>query len=396
MMRNKLLLPFLIVLITATSAMSQVQTFSVGLNQTDKNYAVQDSHVISRNATIHNNKLFLFFGGSFSSAKDYGLIGRVAAGIGYDVISLSYPNDVGVNPLGATADSLVFDKFRQEICFGTPQSSFVTVDTFNSIYTRTIKLLQYLVSTYPTQNWQQYINANNTLNWSKIAVGGHSQGSGHGAYLAKFFPVERNVMFSGPNDYSVFYNKSARWLRQAGVTPISKQFAFLHLQDETVPFSQQYQNVKGLGLLQTIDTVKIDNIASPYSNARCLYSNLPAAVTGQYHGSTVVAIYTPLNAGSPVFLPVWQYMLTASTTTKIESPITQISTIKVFPNPSNGIFNIQISDPQNGTVSLINTLGQVVLTKKIESETLQLSIQNLPKGIYYVRFKDSSMPIVLE
>ena len=395
-MYNKLLLLFFIVSIVTTTALSQVQTFSVGLNQTDRNYAVQDSHVISRHATIHNNKLFLFFGGSFSSAKDYGLIGRVAASIGYDVVSLSYPNDVGVNPLGATADSLVFDKFRQEICFGTPLSNFVAVDTFNAIYTRTVKLVQYLATTYPTQNWQQHLTTNNTLNWNKIAVGGHSQGSGHSAYLAKFFPVERNVMFSGPNDFSVYYNKSARWLRQAGVTPAAKQFAFLHLQDEIVPFSQQYENVKGLGLLQTVDSLKTDYTIAPYLNARCLYSNLPAAVSGQYHGSTVVAIYTPLNAGNAVFLPVWQYMLTASTTTKIESPTTPTSTIKVFPNPSNGIINIQILDNESGTIKLINTIGQVVLTKKIERTLQQLSIDHLPKGVYYVRFKDYSIPIILE
>jgi Secretion system C-terminal sorting domain len=395
-MYNKLFLLFFIVSIVTTTVLSQVQTFTVGLSQTDRNYAVQDSHVITRHATIHNNKLFLFFGGSFSNAKDYGLISRVAASIGYDVVSLSYPNDVGVNPLGTTADSLVFDKFRQEICFGTPLSSFVTVDTFNAIYTRTIKLIQYLATTYPTQNWQQYINANNTLNWNKIAVGGHSQGAGHGAYLAKFFPVERNVMFSGPNDYSVFYNKSARWLRQAGVTPSFKQFAFLHLQDETVPFTQQYENVKGLGLLQTVDTIKIDNTTMPYSNARCLYSSLPAAIAGQYHGSTVVAMYTPLNAGNAVFLPVWQYMLTASTTTNINSPTTEKPLFKVFPNPSNGIINIQTLDHQGGTIMLINAVGQVVLTKKIEGTIQQLSIQHLPKGVYFVRFKKSSIPIILE
>lgn len=392
-MINKILISFVMLCFT-THCIGQVQTYFVMPNQTDANYAVQDSHLITRNQTARNNKLFLFFGGSFSSPKDYGLINRVAAGLGYDAISLSYPNDVGVNPLGTTADSLVFDKFRQEICFGTPLSNFVAVDSFNAIYTRTIKLIQYLAATYPTQNWQQYLATSNTLNWSKIAVSGHSQGAGHAAYLAKYYAVERCALFSGPNDYSVFYNKSGRWLRQAGVTPPNKQFAFLHLQDEIVPFSQQYANVKGLGLLQTIDSVKTDNASPPYGNARCLYSNLPAAISGQYHGSTAVAIYTPLNAGNAIFLPVWQYMLTTSTATNTQKLTEETAFFSLYPNPTTHFLTLVAADNALGEATLVNSVGQIILTKKIEGKTTELDVSFLPNGVYFVKFKGKAVKFV--
>ena len=123
---------------------SQLQTIYVSPYQTDTNYSVQDSsHLIVRNTSTQINKLFLFFEGSFCSPKYYSFICKVAANLGYDAISLCYPNNVPVYPLGNSSDSLVFDKFRQEICFGTPQSPFVSVDTLNSIYTRTLKLIQY-------------------------------------------------------------------------------------------------------------------------------------------------------------------------------------------------------------------------------------------------------------
>ena len=79
------------------------------------------------------------------------------------MISLSYPNNVATAPLGASSDSLVFDKYRQELCFGTPLISVVSVDTLNSIFTRTLKLIQYLALTYPLQNWEQYLATPTTL-----------------------------------------------------------------------------------------------------------------------------------------------------------------------------------------------------------------------------------------
>ena len=174
----------ILLLVINLNLFSQLETFYVSPNQTDPDYTIQDSNYIAINASTQINKLFLFFGGSFSSPGNYKFICKVAADMGYDAISLCYPNGVPVYPLGSTADSLVLDKFRQEICFGTPRSIFVSVDTLNSIYTRTLKLIQYLSVTYPSQNWGQYLLTATTLDWSKIAVSGHSQGSGHAAYLA--------------------------------------------------------------------------------------------------------------------------------------------------------------------------------------------------------------------
>ncbi|MBE9511697.1 MAG: T9SS type A sorting domain-containing protein [Bacteroidetes bacterium] len=362
-MKEKIKITILLLAINL-NLFSQLQTFYVSPNQTDPNYTTQDSNYIARNTSTQIDKLFLFFGGSFSSPGNYKFICKVAANLGYNAISLCYPNSVPVYPLGSTADSLVFDKFRQEICFGTPQSIFVSVDTLNSIYTRILKLIQYLSVTYPSQNWEQYLLSPTTLDWSKIVVSGHSQGSGHSAYLAKFFQVERNVMFSGPNDYSSHYNRSAHWLRQAGVTPTSKQFVFLHLRDEAVPFSQQFENISGMGMLQTNDTNIIDNVLPPYSNSHCLYSNIEPSVSGKYHSSTCVGIYTPMDSGDTVFLPVWQYMLTTSVTTGTINLKAEIPETRIYPNPTTGIFAIEGEIIKS--VEIINITGQTVYKIKVK------------------------------
>lgn len=270
--------------------------------QTDGNYAAADKkHYVVRNTQKHLNKLLLFIGGSSSNPADYNLISDHGATIGLDVINLSYPNEVAAAPLGSSSDKFIFDNYREEVCFGTPVSNAVTVDVFNSITTRATKLIQYLKATYPAQNWGQYLTAANTLQWSKIIVAGHSQGSGHACYLGKKNLVDRVVMFSGPNDYSSYYAAAGNWLTVSGQTPLTKQFALLHTQDEIVPFSNQVVNLKGLGLLEANQNpTLVDNLLAPYSNAHVLSLNILALSN---HSSTV---------GGNALLPnVWTYLFTS-------------------------------------------------------------------------------------
>jgi hypothetical protein len=270
--------------------------------QTDPNYATTDeSHYVVRNTKTHLNKLLLFIGGSYSIPKNYNLVCDHGATIGLDVISLSYPNNVATAPLGASTDQYIFDNYRDEICFGNQVSNVVDVNVLNAINTRAIKLLQYLKTTYPDQNWGQYLTASNNIQWNKVIVSGHSQGSGHACYLGKKNLVDRVVMFSGPNDYSTNFNAAANWLTITGQTPLSKQFSLLHTQDEIVPFNNQVANLRGLGLLSaTENPLLVDNLASPYLNGHCLSLNIPA---NSYHSSPI--------GGNSKLPNIWTYLFTA-------------------------------------------------------------------------------------
>lgn len=270
-------------------------------HQTDSNYSSTDeSHYVVRNTQTPLNKLFLFIGGSYSIPKNYNLVCDQASTLGFDAISLSYPNNVATAPLGTSSDSFIFDNYRREICFGSPVSQVVSVDTFNCIVTRTIKLLQFLQVSYPNQNWGEYLTTSGTLKWSKIVLSGHSQGSGHACYLGKQYLADRVVMFSGPNDYSTNFSNPANWLFQTGQTPTNKVFALLHVQDEIVPFAYQVANLRALGVLTAIELPALaDNLATPYGNANALSLNVPSL---SYHNSTVGA--------NSIFPGIWTYMLT--------------------------------------------------------------------------------------
>lgn len=357
------------------NANAQIQSFYIKPSQTDAGYAAQDSHYLVYNLTKPITKLVLFIGGSYSRPGNYNLFCDNAATLGFDVISLSYPNNIAAASLAGNSDSLAFNKYRQEIAFGTPQSPDVFVDSFNSIYTRTLKLLNFLNST-SNHNFGNYLINSTTIDWSKIIIAGHSQGSGHACYLAKKFPVDRVIMLSGPNDFSTFFNNSANWLRTSGVTPSNRMFTLLHLNDEIVPFSQQFQNNKGLGMLMNDDTTLIDNSASPYSNSQFLYTNVAAI---SQHSSTTGA--------QPKVKEAWNYMLTKtilSSGSQIESY--NESSYLIYPNPISEILNIEFKNRNTQeTIKIYNQFGIKIYSKEIKNQLqIPIDFSNYPKGVYVI------------
>ncbi len=373
---------------TATTCFAQINTFFVTPIQTDINYAaVQDSHLVVRNTTTNINKLFLFIGGTGSNTNSYQTISNFAGNLGYDVINLSYPNNVAAASLGSSSDSMVFNKYRQEVCYGTPLSLDVTVDTLNCIYTRTVKLINYLNTTYPTQNWNQYLINPTTLDWSKIAVGGHSQGGGHACYLAKFNDVERVLMFSSPNDYSGYFSNSANWLRTSGITAMNKHFAYLSLLDEIVPFNNQLTNLQGLGLYPLYDTTFVDISSSPYSNSHCLYTTQTPGLAILYHNSTMK--FSSINNS------VWTYMLTSTITTSINE-IKDNNELSIYPNPTSSIINIHSDSNLIDKTYTVQTLaGQTILTgKSSKSNFFSIDFSSVENGIYFVSVDKKTFKVI--
>ena len=71
--------------------------------------------------------------------------------------------------------------------------------------------------------------------------------------------------------------------------------------------------------------------------------------------------------------------------TYIKSP--KLTTIYVYPNPTNGIFNISVTLPniQNVDIKIINPIGQEVVTiTKIKTDSFEhdLNLIDFPKGFY--------------
>ena len=61
----------------------------------------------------------------------------------------------------------------------------------------------------------------------------------------------------------------------------------------------------------------------------------------------------------------------------------EISTLDIFPNPTNGIVTIQDSfKDEFRSVSLYNSLGSKVISKNYNSNNYKIDITDLPNGVY--------------
>ncbi|CAG5082411.1 BPSS1187 family protein [Parvicella tangerina] len=381
----KTLLTSLLIVLSINESFSQ-NSFYVQPVLTDPSYtAAQDSHLVIRPNTTPLNKLFVFFGGTGSKTMFLQRISNKASDLGYHVINLAYPNSVPALFCSNSSDLMCFDNFREELFYGTPVSSIVSIDSLNSLNTRLKNLLNYLSVTYPSDNWNQYISQD-SIHWNKIAVGGHSQGAGHAAYCAKKNNVDRVLMFSGANDFSDYYNSPANWITGSSLTDASRFYAFLNLFDEAAGFADQYQNLIGFGMTQTTDTIRVDNVSSPYNNSQCLYttSNAQPPQTNKFHGSTVVDPRTPLDSnGNPIFDPVWDYMLTSATVLGLNET-SQVNQTAAYPNPTNGLVRLKV-DTQIEDNFIIDINGRHLGSLKIIDN--ELDISHLPNATYFVYFK---------
>jgi hypothetical protein len=61
-------------------------------------------------------------------------------------------------------------------------------------------------------------------------------------------------------------------------------------------------------------------------------------------------------------------------------------TIKVYPNPNNGRFEIQLPQETSGSLELYDMTGKVIYTKAFtDLQNMSVDIKNYPKGIYLLR-----------
>ena len=171
-----------------------------------------------------NGLLLVSLGGTNSLPSDLEPFDRTAAELGYCAVGIDYPNQVISTACRDSTQMDAFDHFRAEIVTGSPESDLIEVAPGNSVENRLTRLLRQLAKGPEGSRWQPFLTATGPV-WSKIVVVGHSQGSGHAAYLGKLHPLRGVVMLAGPQD------SGAGWLSRPGQTLPQNYLALLHRDD---------------------------------------------------------------------------------------------------------------------------------------------------------------------
>jgi hypothetical protein len=71
--------------------------------------------------------------------------------------------------------------------------------------------------------------------------------------------------------------------------------------------------------------------------------------------------------------------------------IDNIKTFKIFPNPSNGQFQIDVEPDKNKTIEISNLKGEIIYSKAYNSKTVDMT--GYLKGIYVVRLKSGEKTV---
>jgi predicted esterase len=224
----------------------------------------------------------------------------VAASAGYRVIGLMYDDVPAVNVIcPQQPDPLCTELVRRKRVYGNDDTDLIGDTGAESIVSRLTKLLQYLNAQHPGDGWNAYLQ-NGAPNWPRIAVGGHSQGAGMAAFIAKEHAVYRVVLFSSPWDFYRPGPHLAAWLLQPSATPAERWYAAYHAgEPEARLLARAYA-----GLDIPPSHVRVLQL-EPNRNAR--NASFGAML---YHASVVGNSATPRTPdGAPAYEPAWRFLL---------------------------------------------------------------------------------------
>lgn len=263
---------------------------------------------LAQDANRRRNKLFVFIPGTFANPQVYLKILQTGAQQGYHTIGIAYSNQQTIESFCNNNQETCIQNVLKEYLEGGNSSPEVTITRSNSFENRIIKFIQYIDKTYPTDNWRQFLTADNQIRWELVSLAGHSQGSGHTMYISKNRNLMRAALFSGPNGYELPNGQYPTWVKTKGVTPNEKVYGFSNKLDAIGPWTKVSAVWAAIGLPGT--ETNVDN-ATTFNNSHRLFTtvDLPPAAINPEHGSTVADANTPLDSnGKPMFEKVWIYM----------------------------------------------------------------------------------------
>lgn len=276
------------------------------------NYVCLNTNVAAR------QQLLVMLPGTGGVPAGYKDILKTAANLGFHAVGVMYDNAATMYSLCADSTNPdCYAEARLAVINGGTNAE-VSIPNPESITNRLVKLLAYLAAANPGQNWGQYLTSSN-LSWPRIVMAGHSQGAGHAGLIAKIYPVARSVMFDDTDWWTPngkLPGQPANWIAAPGVTAPEYYFGFVHVQDGLISYAEEIPTWDDYGLASFGGPVLVESNASPYAGSHMLTTDLPPqdGTTGlDYHNATVVDMATPLAADgvTPIYQPVWQYLLTA-------------------------------------------------------------------------------------
>ena len=302
----KIIITFLFAIsISGSVCFAQVKNYYISPDSTYPGIEkIHSGHFVTVNmGNTSGKKLLISIPGTTGPGDVMKSFDSVAALEGYHAISIDYPNNRNTATFINSTDKAAFNKFRQELDFGTPVSDSVNVDSLNSIVNRITKLVIYLAKTRPEEGWNNFLD-HEQITWERVTLAGHSQGAGHVSYIGHAFKVHKVIMLSGPQDFLANFDMPAPWLSASSKTPYSSYYSFLH-DDDAYNTHRQIRN--GLAAMHADSSViyRFQNMNAFPKQDRIFISDIPVQNATQQNAGSLNHMSTIM----PMHSKVWIWLL---------------------------------------------------------------------------------------
>ena len=266
---------------------------------------VTQTAYLPQNASARKDRLLIFIPGTFGLPSNYDEVCEAAAANGYYAFAVAYSNLLPVEfEAGVKTNDSTVENILHEDLTGENVSSKVTTSRTNSFENRIIKMISYMDSVYPAENWKRFLTADKQIQWNKISVGGHSQGSDHAMYWSKVRSLFRATFIGGPGSFMLRNGSYPSFMQATGATSTGNLYGFNHTGDPT----RKWADVQKVWMILNIPGVPNSVDDGSVDNSHQLITSLP---DNDPHSATIADDVTPINAatGKPVYSKVWQYMM---------------------------------------------------------------------------------------
>jgi len=140
------------------------------------------------------------------------------------------------------------------------------------------------------------------------------------------------------------------------------------------------------GYLQ-IGIIQLDSLGN---GANCVYDGYSPISDANMIAENI--IMDLISGGATSFIPI---EITSSEISITEGCVdfyggiddkNSLSAIQISPNPNKGLFKIELKTNTSGNLSIMNSVGQIILKIEITQEQTLINLSNSPRGVYYYQF----------
>jgi hypothetical protein len=134
-------------------------------------------------------------------------------------------------------------------------------------------------------------------------------------------------------------------------------------------------------------------------------TNEPAShgfVTYKVNLKPSLTIGTVINNYASIYFDYNAPVITNTTVTTLSTTVLGVSElsnseIRIYPNPSKGIFTIENPDLSINKIRVLNILGQVIMEENdVRNDKFILDLSGSAKGVYFVELSDKSSNSIIK